>query len=296
MRIKYIIAFVAIFFFGIYAKAQITKADSLNLHKWLTRILYSVNKKEQGTFAYSNLAFNAADLYAMENHRDSTFYYLNEAINTCPYTDPKCAETYLPDVLGTCFFEKWHYTKEWKDFDAKLTQGFYKTNSNIKNPKLAFDLLRAKGADQTIRYYFYIIKSDSAAKKDWKRIDSSNLVFIRNVVDKYGFPGLSIVGKEASNAAFLLCQHADNDINFQKQILADMEKLMKGKDVRPEDYAYLTDRIMVQEKGTQLYGTQFKNKNALYPIIDSVNVDVRRKKMGLSTLSEYKKSIEFFGN
>ncbi len=281
--------------------AQMTGADSTNLESWLKTMLLSLDKAEKGTFKYSNIAYNAADLYAMKNNKDSTFYYLNAALSTCPYIDAQCSEVYLPDVLGTCFFEKWHSTNEWKAFEKQVTNGFYSTNKNLKNPQLSYNLLKAKGAEQTIRYHFFIVKSDvkkpnSKASVALKRIDSLNMVFIKNTVDKHGFPSISMVGKEASNAAFLLCQHADGDIAFQKRILADMERLILQNDISPKNYAYLTDRVMVKEKGVQLYGSQFKGNSELYPIIDSLNVDERRRKIGLSSLSEYKKSIIFFNN
>jgi hypothetical protein len=278
------------------ATAQFTKADSNSFYKWRKITLTSLNNTPKGTFSYSNQAFFAADLYAIKNDKDSTFYFLNEAINSCPYTSAKCAEAYLSDVLGTCFFTKWHSTKEWKDFETKLSEGFYKIYGNVKEPRLAFDLIKAKGADQTLRYYYLIIKSGANASKSWGRIDSINLAFIKNVVHTYGYPGLSMVGKEGANAAFLLCQHADKDLDFQKKILANMQLLMQKNDVPADNYAYLTDRIMVGEKGVQLYGTQFKKRDVLYPIVDSIHVDERRRKMGLSTLAEYKNGFDFFGD
>ena len=75
-----------------------------------------------------------------------------------------------------------------------------------------------------------------------------------------------------------------------------MEKLLSTGDVTPSNYAYLYDRIMVKEHGKQYYGTQFRNisKGELYPIDDKEHVDVRRKKLGLSTLAEYLKSTGTF--
>ena len=61
-------------------------------------------------------------------------------------------------------------------------------------------------------------------------------------------------------------------------------------EVAAADYAYLYDRIAVAENREQLYGTQFNGPEP-FPIEDELNVDARRKAIGLSTLAEYKKEI-----
>jgi hypothetical protein len=69
-----------------------------------------------------------------------------------------------------------------------------------------------------------------------------------------------------------------------------MKRLAAVGDAKKEDVAYLTDRIMIKERGVQLYGTQV-NTYTPYPIIDSVNVNKRRADMGLGTLEEYRKTM-----
>ena len=81
-------------------------------------------------------------------------------------------------------------------------------------------------------------------------------------------------------AFWLLVQHQDYDVKLQ-------EKCLKHCDFNLKNKSYLTDRIMVNREGTQIYGTQF-NK----PIIDKKNVDKRRKEMGLEPLKDYLKKRE----
>jgi len=61
-------------------------------------------------------------------------------------------------------------------------------------------------------------------------------------------------------------------------------------------FAYLTDRILVNKKRKQIYGTQFyTNRRGQYiprPIRDIKNLDKRRKAMSLGIFSKYKKIMK----
>jgi hypothetical protein len=124
---------------------------------------------------------------------------------------------------------------------------------------------------------------------------------MKKIVRRIGWPTFSKVGRRASHAAWLLVQHADHDVAFQKECLEHMrylKKLAVGP-VKPEfdhtDLAYLEDRICVNEKRPQVYGTQYRAKKGVIkfrPIWRRWSVDSRRKEVGLEPLSEYRKRSE----
>jgi hypothetical protein len=128
-----------------------------------------------------------------------------------------------------------------------------------------------------------------------EEIDRVNREWLKGLVEKHGWPGKSLVGKDGAHDAWLLVQHADKDHAFQKKCL-DLIKDAAAKDeVSKTDLAYLTDRVLVAESKKQLYGTQFKEINGKLepsPIEDEENVDRRRKEVGLPTMAEYRKQIE----
>ena len=95
-----------------------------------------------------------------------------------------------------------------------------------------------------------------------------------------------MVGEDGAHAAWLLLQHADRDVAFQKQILEQMKTLVAAGEVAMVDYAYLTDRVAINENRKQTYGTQFDEHQQPKPIEDPANVDARRKEVGLDTLAE----------
>ena len=110
------------------------------------------------------------------------------------------------------------------------------------------------------------------------------------IVAEYGWPVRRMVGQDGNRAAWLLVQHADHDVAFQRHCLERMRSHQAGEQVSSEDVAYLTDRVLVNEGKPQVYGTQFHvrdGKRQPRPISDPEEVEKRRAAMGLSTLKEY---------
>ena len=113
---------------------------------------------------------------------------------------------------------------------------------------------------------------------------------MKEIVARHGWPVQQMVGREGAHMAWLLVQHADHDVAFQKKCLKLMTPHMATGQVAKADVAYLTDRVRVNEGRQQLYGTQFhtvEGRHQPRPIQDADAVDTRRKAMGMQTLQEY---------
>jgi hypothetical protein len=130
--------------------------------------------------------------------------------------------------------------------------------------------------------------------------DYKRTLRFKEIVARYGWPGSSLVGTEASRAAYLLIAHAVKDpatgapdLAFQKLSVELMGKLAPGE-VEPTHFASLTDRVLLYEGKKQMYGTMLtrneKNEKVPQPIEDEANVDERRAKLGLPPLAEYLRS------
>jgi hypothetical protein len=138
-------------------------------------------------------------------------------------------------------------------------------------------------------------KEVEAATKKMQEIDARNTAWLKEVVSKHGWPGKLLVGKDGSQKAWLLVQHADQDPEFQKRCLKLLAEAVKKGEASPENLAYLTDRVRVADKEKQVYGTQFHEVDGRmepHPIEDEANVDKRRKEVSLPPLAEYRKMIE----
>ena len=134
----------------------------------------------------------------------------------------------------------------------------------------------------------------NALKRRLEDADNQNLIWLKEVVAKHGWPSKSLVGGQGAKDAWLLVQHADTDRDFQQKCLDQMKTLPKDE-VDPRDTAYLTDRVLVGTGKRQLYGTQviFKDGKLIpNPIENPDQVDERRKAIGMESLQEYLKFVE----
>ena len=160
------------------------------------------------------------------------------------------------------------------------------------NKELAKELIRRGKLDQDMRNRFLKDGTWNAS------IDYDNTDFMKRLVSEGGWPKISEVGKKAANIAWLLVQHADHDLTFQKECLKLIQKLDEGE-VNKADVAYLVDRILVAEGKPQIYGTQFYNEaNRLTPrkIKDKANLDKRRREVGLESFKSYKKTMQQYAS
>jgi hypothetical protein len=235
---------------------------------------------------------NLAMLYGLEGKGDSAIYCLNTSLDSCREGEA-CKDIRDPNILGFFQFEAFKDTREWAAFRARILTEYNK-DKRIRNPSLALQLIIAGGADQSVRFP---TPSDREEETEhaWSRIDEANKHLIKELVAKHGFPKISDVGENAARTAFLMVQHLNKDATFQKQVLAQMQKLVPLHEANKGEVALLTDRLMVKRSGKQLYGTQFKILPAkpghrgveeFYPIIDAEHVNERRKQMGLPPLEK----------
>jgi len=126
--------------------------------------------------------------------------------------------------------------------------------------------------------------------KEQTEIDNRLLKRLEEIIARYGWPGRSLVGKEASLAAFLIIQHADYE--YQKRYFPLIKEAMKKGEIRPQEVALLEDRILMHEGKKQLYGSQLRRNNMtgkyeLWPVEDEENLDKRRASVGLEPIAEY---------
>jgi hypothetical protein len=121
-------------------------------------------------------------------------------------------------------------------------------------------------------------------------LDVKHTERMRQIIGAIGWPTIAKVGPVASRNAWLLVQHADHDLEFQRQCLALMKAQPAGE-VHIQNIAYLEDRVRIREGRPQLYGPQFHTTEQgdvePFPIEDAEQVDVRRAEVGLGTLAEY---------
>lgn len=109
---------------------------------------------------------------------------------------------------------------------------------------------------------------------------------IEEIVAEFGWPTVEMVGDDASQAAWIIVQHADYDREFQNRMLKVMHPLALEGKISPANYAYLYDRT----HRPQLYGTQGKCEGTdfiPFPIQNIEDIDDRRREMKMTTAQAY---------
>lgn len=119
-----------------------------------------------------------------------------------------------------------------------------------------------------------------------------NSLSLKKILKSCGWPIEKKYGEAAAAAAWLVVQHADEDPEFQNDVLKILSPLVKKGEESPVRYAYLQDRTQLKRNGKQIYGTQLfvtSESVSLPPHeIDSIEaVNKRRAQIGLESIQDY---------
>lgn len=121
--------------------------------------------------------------------------------------------------------------------------------------------------------------------------DYARMLRLTEILDAHGWPTHSLVGEQASSAAWLVAQHADFDVEFQERALALLTAAAEQGEADPTDAAYLADRVAVNRGQPQTYGSQVRCRDGepspATPIEDAESVDERRVEAGMRPLADY---------
>ena len=194
---------------------------------------------------------------------------------------------------------------------SSLTSAQIKVNEELKN-----ELNIINKDDQIFRrlYFFkdeYESKSDSLKKlfkvddiglkeilvKSMMKNDSINLLKIEEIIQKYGYPGKSLVGENESSVAWEVIQHAT--FETRKKYLNLLKSTADKNEIRFTLYALTLDRVLMEENKLQKYGSQgrevvlSKTKEKImiiWPIENPEKVNKLRRKAGFDeTIKKYAK-------
>lgn len=153
------------------------------------------------------------------------------------------------------------------------------------------ELVRASYADE----------QDPEAIRTVQAIDQAHADRLKEIVDQIGWPTRDLVGLKATQAAYMVIQHAGHDVDFQNSCLTMMVDLVKQGELPASYIALLTDRIRVFSDQPQVFGTQMKmSRNELgvmipvptVPIEDPANLNDRRALMGMVPHEQFVEAIQ----
>lgn len=198
-----------------------------------------------------------------------------------------------------------------KDYDSEIVRrvtDFEKTPTNPKDKEwVLLKMAHMYDIDQYMRNLLMKVSDQGfhgrekeffqkAYSRRFYMMDWQNTQDLKKLLKVHGWFKISAWGKQLDKQAWLLVQHADNEPEFQREVLKTLTALYEIKETDPSNYAYLYDRVASSfsdpsKRKPQRYGTQGScvgpGKWEPLPIEDAVDVDKRRAEVGLSTLKEY---------
>ncbi|MBB0243646.1 hypothetical protein FNQ90_05860 [Streptomyces alkaliphilus] len=90
----------------------------------------------------------------------------------------------------------------------------------------------------------------------WETVDEANATWLRELIAARGWPGESLVGRQAAGAAWLITQHADRQPGFQEERLELLAVAVTAGDADPRHGALLEDRVRIARGQRQIFGSQ----------------------------------------
>ncbi|MCD2517832.1 hypothetical protein LQ564_16080 [Massilia sp. G4R7] len=167
---------------------------------------------------------------------------------------------------------------------------------------VAASLATMVSADQAIRKRIDFLDQQSPAQQKlfghMALVDRTNTERLKAIVARCGWPVKEKFGEKAAGDAWLLAQHADQDVPFQKQALVLIEAAAKARGERVDrNFAYLYDRVATAEKRLQRYGTQLHSPSGescaleFKPMEAREQVEARRAELNLPPLDAYRRLV-----
>lgn len=170
----------------------------------------------------------------------------------------------------------------------------------VKLPKVSEQIIYLSDQYEGIRAYKNeMLQKHRPESSEIKDIDQRlkdqltvNYAAAHKIMETHGFPGTDLVGSEATHKFWMIIQHLDNYPDFQSQVLRKMERAVNDGKAEKVDFAYLYDRICINEGRPQYYGTQYyyeadSKTYMLHPTDNIENTNAERAEMGLSSVEVY---------
>jgi len=175
------------------------------------------------------------------------------------------------------------------------------TETNVADEKIEFnqelaDELEKMAEIDQIAAYIPQGKYKELSENEWNAFKDSvfttNQKRIREIFEQHGFVGFDLAGENGSRNFWMIVQHSDHNPEFQKEVLVEMKKEVDKQNAISTNYGLLVDRVNLNTGKAQIYGTQVTynmNNGQAYPkkLADSINVNERRKSIGLKPIEEY---------
>jgi hypothetical protein len=182
---------------------------------------------------------------------------------------------------------------DWKAEIQRRHDALIAANGAGTDAALRAELLKMRDEDQRARGVDPDAKSKGHMQiaTNLTEIDAALTSELKLIVSGKGWPTISMVGIDASNAAMLVLTHT-RDHAWQVSMLPTLENLADQKKIDASTLALVIDKELVFEGKLQRYGSQFKQMDdgtiAMYGVEDPGGLDRQRARVMMPPIDVYK--------
>ena len=167
------------------------------------------------------------------------------------------------------------------------------------NKQLANELIKLAEEDQQLLEKLSVsgelAKYKDEVHPELKIVFERNTASAKNIIEKYGWPKIRLIGNDASDAMYLIVQHSVLDEPFMQACVPLLEEAVSENEAKAWQLAFLQDRTLMQQDKPQVYGTQHITIDDVvrpYKIRNPKKVNERRLVLGLEPLEERTKFLQ----
>lgn len=244
-----------------------------------------------GGKAYPADRFKAARAWSMTGKADSAFFHLERLYLKTDFLDDVNTWEQTPELWNLKNDVRW--TRLLNQIALKNER-----SAAIRTNPLSIELEQIHTLDQWYRIHMDSVISihgrNSPEFRDFIRRsieqDSLNQLRVSQIIEAHGWLGTDVVSPLASQALFLVVQHAE--LPMQERYAPLLRRAVAEGKADAGNLAYLEDRILMRQGKPQRYGSQIvadKTTGAwiLYQVEDPENLDKRRATVGLGPIAAY---------
>ncbi len=260
--------------------------------EWMASIAFNqIKYSDTSSLSIAAKSYRQAVNYAMIEVLDSAFHYLDIFLDN-PYAD------YMV-VVDPFLHTLKQDTVRWNAVMGRVEQGYLNCLEDSVNKEYALQLFYLSIKDQLYRYYYPILGLVPEGD-DWDDHKSDTL--FEQLVKKYGFPTISLVGPHAVKAGFAIVQHTTFSKSYKSRYKA-IVKAFNNNDYDPQCYAKAKDKWLLHHHRKQLYGTNWLKSTSrrfvkkygdhyiLEPVRNFKKLNERRAALGMEPIEEYIKDF-----
>jgi hypothetical protein len=223
-------------------------------------------------YTASRAFYEAARAHARNGTSDDAFVMLGAALSALALPPDELEDSRELEALRA--------DPRWPALRARTGAVFASWEATLGQPALRRELLELRREDQAVR-----LDPTRHTLEGFLAVDTKTSARLGEIIAAHGWPGIALVGHDGAAAAWLIAQHATHDRAFQEACLARLEQAVACGQAEARHVAYLEDRLATMAGRPQRYGTQFSAELEPLPIVDAVEVDARRRSVGMCSMS-----------